>query len=118
MGPQDVYPVVCPDGQSGPQWHGTRISVVLERGPTALSRVFALLCTVDLVPTTTSSAQEGNESIRLDLEFESVAQNRVDLLLRKLAQLVECLGVTHSHGGQHRLSGQGGATYGQGEAVL
>jgi len=105
MGPQDVYPVVCPDGQSGPQWQGARIRVVLECGPTALSRVFALLCTVDLVPTTTSSAQEGNEAIRLEMEFASVAQNRVDLLLRKLAQLVECLGVTHSHRGEWQLSG-------------
>lgn len=93
MGPQDVYAVFRPDGRSSPELSEARISVLLECGPTALSRAFALLCTMNLVPAAARSALAGEEAIRLDLVFESVPQGRIDLLVRKLAQLVECLDV-------------------------
>lgn len=87
-----------PGGRRDPEPSAARIRVLLEHGPSALSRVFDLLCTLQLVPAAIS-ALAGADAIRLDLAFEAAPPERLDLLQRKLAQLVECLGVTHSSSG-------------------
>ena len=47
MGPQDVYAVFLQGGHASTELADARISVLLEFGPTALSRAFALLCTIN-----------------------------------------------------------------------
>ncbi|MGD2130300.1 MAG: hypothetical protein PVJ33_09570 [Lysobacterales bacterium] len=91
-GQQDVY--AEPRGSnSGGELPDAIVTVRLERSPTALSRAFALMCTLGLVPTSASSALDGDEAIRLDLHFVAAPAGRIDLLRRKLAQLIECLEV-------------------------
>jgi hypothetical protein len=72
------------------------ITLLLERCPSSLARVFALLCTMTLIPTSSCCAEIGEDIVRLDLFFESVRTDRYDLLLRKLALLIECQEMTSS----------------------
>ena len=76
----------------------TAVSLQLEHSPTALARVSAILCTVGLVPASMSAQAVGDEVLQLDLCFRDAAARRVDLLLRKLAQLVECIELRHAPG--------------------
>lgn len=93
--PQDVYADESADGRPSAWLPEAGITLMLERTPAALARVYALLCTVDLVPAASCSASCGEDVIRLDLAFESVPGSRFDRLLRKLAQLTECLELDH-----------------------
>jgi hypothetical protein len=90
---QDVYAAGWPGfGAQAPLADGG-VTVLLERCPGALARAFALLCTLDLVPAVSSGTCSGEDAIRLDLHFDSIPGNRLDLLLRKFGQLTECLEV-------------------------
>jgi hypothetical protein len=91
-GQQDVCAV--PGGtDAGGVLPDSIVTVFLERCPTALSRAFGLMCTLDLVPASASTALADEDAIRLDLHFVSAPVGRIDLLRRKLAQLIECLEV-------------------------
>ena len=74
----------------------TAVSLRLERSPVALARVYSILCTLGLVPTTMSGRAAGPDELQLDLDFQGAAAGRVDLLLRKLAQLVDCIEIQHA----------------------
>ena len=91
-GQQDVY-AEHRGADSGMELPDAIVTVRLERCPTALSRAFGLMCTLGLVPASASSSLDGDETIRLDLHFVSAPAGRLDLLRRKLAQLIECLEV-------------------------
>jgi len=67
------------------------LCVVLERNPCALARVFSLLATLCLVPQTTSTECLGADAIRLQLNFAPALAGRLDLLIRKVTQLTDCL---------------------------
>ena len=96
--PQGVYSENSLDYRSPAPLPEAGITVMLERTPVALTRVYALLCTVDLMPVASCSVDCGEDVIRLDLTFESVPGSRFGMLVRKLAQLTECLEVKHRSG--------------------
>ena len=84
-----AFPAVTQTSEAG-------ITLLLERCPSALARVFALLCTLTLIPTSSCCAEIDEDLIRLDIFFESVRSDRYDLLLRKLELLIECQEMTSS----------------------
>ena len=72
------------------------LTIVLEQTPAALARVYSVLCLMNLVPDSFNGSQEGDGAIRIDFTFGSVTGRRLDLLIRKLAQLTECLEVAET----------------------
>ena len=94
--PQDVYAERSPLAGVPALLPEAGVTVMLECTSAALARVYALLCTVDLVPAASCAALCGEDAIRLDLAFESVPGSRLEMLVRKLAQLTECLEVNHT----------------------
>jgi len=72
------------------------LTVVLERNPAALARVYSVLCLMNLVPESFGGTQVGDDLIRLDFSFGPEPERRIDLLTRKLAQLTECLEVAET----------------------
>ena len=96
-GQQDVY--ASPSSGAGPRGPAgatadTELTVLLERGPGALLRVFGVLCTFELVPEHTASGVDGPDMIRVAFRFAGLSPARCDLLARKLAQLTECIDVS------------------------
>jgi hypothetical protein len=92
-GPQDVYASAPPEAHP-PLWYAeVGATILLERCPTALARVFATLCTLDLVPAAACAVAGGEGEIRLDLVFEHLSQHHLEILRRKIAQLTECLDI-------------------------
>lgn len=81
------------DASEAPGGSAATLSVVLERSPAALARVYSILCLMNLVPESFAGTPVGEELIRLDFEFGPEPDRRIDLLTRKLAQLTECLEV-------------------------
>lgn len=72
------------------------LTVVLERSPAALARVYSVLCLMNLVPDSFGGTQVGDDLMRLDFRFGPEPDRRIDLLTRKLAQLTECLDVAET----------------------
>lgn len=66
------------------------LTVLLERLPGALLRVFGVLCAFDLVPDRSLSRSVGPDAIRVVCHFRDLPGHRLDLLVRKLRQLTEC----------------------------
>ena len=91
---QDVYATGWPEFSADLPLLATGMVVLLEPGPGALARVFALLGTLGLVPVAASSSLTAGDAIRLDLQFDEASAGRLDLLRRKLTQLVDCLDLT------------------------
>ncbi len=100
--PQDVYADESVDGGATARLSAAGITLILDRTPAALARVYGLLCTVDLLPVASCCVYCDDDSVRLDLAFESVSGSRFERLVRKLAQLTECLEVRHTS--SHRVA--------------
>ena len=96
-GQEDVYSVHTTEHAPEASLVQVEITVLLERFPGALARVFALLCLFELVPQFArvgpSHGSGSDDDIRLDLGFDQLQPDRMDLLLRKIRQLTECLEV-------------------------
>lgn len=93
-GQEDVYSVHTTEHALVAELQQVRLVVMLERFPGALARVFALLCLFELIPLSTSTELCADDAIRVELHFPHLPPDRLDLLVRKLNQLTECLGVT------------------------
>lgn len=96
-GQEDVYSVHTTEHAPEASLAQVQIIILLERFPGALARVFALLCLFELVPqfarVTPSHGGGKEDDIRLELGFEQLQPDRLDLLTRKIRQLTECLEV-------------------------
>lgn len=92
-GQEDVYSAHTTE--HAPQRSLTQVEVVvlLERFPGALARLFALLCLFGLVPVSMQCTQCAEDEQRLQLCFDQIQPDRLNLLLRKISQLTECLDV-------------------------
>jgi hypothetical protein len=84
------------DAGVAPGGSAATLTVVLERSPAALARVYSVLCLMNLVPESFGGTQVGDDLIRLDFSFGPEPERRIDLLTRKLAQLTECLEVAET----------------------
>ncbi|MEJ8568674.1 hypothetical protein [Elongatibacter sediminis] len=92
-GQQDVYDAgVALDRVASPCAADSEVelTVLLERLPGALLRVFGVLCTFELVPERSLSQCAGPDAIRVVFHFRDLPGHRLDLLVRKLRQLTEC----------------------------
>jgi hypothetical protein len=92
-GQEDVYSVHTTEHAPVADLERAELVVLLERFPGALARVFALLCLFELVPLSSRTGLDDVDAIRLELQFSHLPPDRLDLLVRKLNQLTECLGV-------------------------
>ena len=92
-GQEDVYSVHTTEHAPETDLAHAQLVVMLERFPGALARAFALLCLFELVPLASRTELCDDDTIRLELQFTHLPPDRLDLLLRKLNQLTECLGV-------------------------
>ena len=72
------------------------LTIVLEQTPAALARVYSVLCLMNLVPDSFNGSQVGDGAVRIDFTFGSIEDRRLDLLIRKLWQLTECLEVAET----------------------
>ena len=92
-GQEDVYSAHVNEHPPTAGLHQVEICVVLERFTGSLARVFALLCLFELVPLSSRTELCDDDAIRLELHFSHLPPDRLDLLLRKISQLTECLTV-------------------------
>ncbi len=92
-GQEDVYSVHTTGPVPQAPLAQVEITILLERFPGALARVFALLCLFELVPQFARVIPWNTDDIRLDLGFDRLQPERLDLLTRKICQLTECLEV-------------------------
>lgn len=92
-GQEDVYSVHTNGHATVAGLQQVHLVVTLERFPGALARVFALLCLFELIPRSTRTELCAEEIIRVELQFAQLQPDRLDLLVRKLNQLTECLAV-------------------------
>jgi hypothetical protein len=92
-GQEDVYSVHTTGHAIVAELQQVHLVVTLERFPGALARVFALLCLFELIPRSTRTELCAEEVIRVELHFSQLQPDRLDLLVRKLNQLTECLAV-------------------------
>ena len=88
---REIYAAGQPDDCTTRSAGAASLCVVLERNPCALARVFSLLATLCLEPQTTSTECLGADAIRVQLNFAPVLAGRLDLLIRKVTQLTDCL---------------------------
>lgn len=95
-GQEDVYSVHTTEHAAMVELQQVQLVVMLERFPGALARVFALLCLFELIPLATRTELCDDDAIRVELQFSHLPPDRLDLLVRKLNQLTECLGVVES----------------------
>lgn len=72
------------------------LTIVLDRSPAALARVYSVLCLMNLLPESFGGSQLGDDLMRLDFAFGPQPDRRIDLLTRKLAQLTECMEVAET----------------------
>jgi len=107
-GQEDVYSVHTTEHAPRAALAQVEITVLLERFPGALARVFALLCLFELVPqfarVEPSKGSGCEDDIRLDLGFGPLQPDRLDLLTRKIRQLTECLEVYEADSGSTGMS--------------
>ena len=92
-GQEDVYSVHTTEHAPAAELSRAQVVVLLERFPGALARLYALLCLFELVPLKSHTELCGADEIRVELQFSHLPPDRLDLLLRKLRQLTECLEV-------------------------
>lgn len=92
-GQEDVYSVHITEHPPVADLYQVKINVLLERFTGSLARVFALLCLFELVPVTSRTELCDDDAIHLELHFSHLPPDRLDLLLRKISQLTECLTV-------------------------
>jgi len=99
-GQEDVYSVHTTEHAPEASLAQVEITILLERFPGALARVFALLCLFELVPqfvrVMPSKLRGTDDDIRLELGFDELQPGRLDLLIRKIRQLTECLEIHQS----------------------
>lgn len=93
-GQEDVYSVQTTEHAVVADLQQVQLVVLLERFPGALARVFALLCLFELIPLATRTELCEDDAIRVELQFLHLPPDRLDLLIRKLNQLTECLDVS------------------------
>lgn len=68
--------------------------IVSEATPVSLSRLFAVVTTMNLLPDRAEHSLGEDGTAMLDLEFVDVCPRQFDLLMRKSAQLTETLSVS------------------------
>jgi len=102
-GQEDVYSVHTTEHAPKVSLARVDITVLLERFPGALARVFALLCMFELIPRFVQATACNVDDIRLELGFDQLQPDRLDLLIRKIRQLTECLEVYNSDTGSMNL---------------
>lgn len=95
-GQDDVYGLSQSTSSSPHAVSTANLVVHIEQSPTALARIFSLLCTFSLVPATISLSKSFGECNSLSLSFENIHRDRIDLLRRKMSQLTETLDIEHS----------------------
>ena len=95
-GQDDVYSVPTTGHAPKPSLARVEVVVLLEQFPGALARVFALLCLFELVPVAMQCVQWAEDELHLQLHFDQIKRDRLNLLLRKICQLTECLEVYES----------------------
>jgi hypothetical protein len=95
-GQEDVYSVHTTEHAEVDDLQQVQLVVLLEQFPGALARVFALLCLFELIPLSTRTDLCADDAIRVELQFSHLPPDRLDLLVRKLHQLTECLEVVES----------------------
>jgi hypothetical protein len=95
-GQEDVYSVHTTEHSAVAALEQVHLVVLLERFPGALARVFALLCLFELIPLAARTELCADDAIRLELRFSHLPPDRLDLLVRKINQLTECLGVVEN----------------------
>jgi hypothetical protein len=95
-GQDDVYAGFHPVADADPGVCQVEVTIVLERCPAALARLFALLAVLDLTPERSRSVQSGADAISLALTFGAAEPRKIDLLQRKALQLTECFDVSHT----------------------
>jgi len=105
-GQEDVYSVHTTEHPPEASLAKVEITVLLERFPGALARVFALLCLFELIPRFAQATACNVDDIRLELGFDQLQPDRLDLLIRKIRQLTECLEVYNSGTGPVEFWGQ------------
>lgn len=92
-GQADVYsqtPQIATDEAATPgTTHSIHLSV--EYSPLALTRVFGLIGTVSMVPVLSRTRSRDDEVIDILLEFSEADPRKLDLLCRKLGQLLETI---------------------------
>ncbi len=98
-GQEDVYSVHTTGHAPEAALASVDITIFLERFPGSLARVFALLCLFELVPRLAQVTPCNADDIRLELRFDQLQADRLNLLIRKIRQLTECLDVYSSDPG-------------------
>lgn len=92
-GEDDVYA----SSQRGYRWNSGcgphDIRIVSEAVPTALPRLFGLLSGLSVMPESTSSLLQGDNTVILSIHFDRIAPSTIDLLRRKILQLPETVEV-------------------------
>jgi hypothetical protein len=101
-GQEDVYSVHTTEHLPTAALARVEVVVLLERFPGALARLFALLCLFELVPLASRTELCEEEAIRVELQFSHLPPDRLDLLLRKIRQLTECLDIRSTQHSQLR----------------
>lgn len=102
-GQEDVYSVHTTEHAPMADLEQASLVVLLERFPGALARVFALLCLFELIPLSTRTELCDDDAMRVELRFSHLPPDRLDLLVRKLNQLTECLSVVENDAAAARL---------------
>ena len=85
----DVYADLSRDRRQIPAVADYELLIVSDAVPTALARIFGLLSSLSIVPLSTSSSFQRENTITLTLHFEGVHPSTMDLLQRKISQLTE-----------------------------
>ena len=72
------------------------IRVVAENSPLTLARIYGLLATLTIVPSTSRSVVVSVDELAVEFEFCDVPYSSIDRLCRKLAQTSEIVAVSPS----------------------
>ncbi|RLA51330.1 MAG: hypothetical protein DRR42_10650 [Gammaproteobacteria bacterium] len=92
-GEEDVYANVQSDSQSDFDTTHHEIRVISDPMPTALARIFGLLSTMSVIPSSSTSSLNADGTIKLKLHLSNVAPLKIDLLRRKICQLTDTVTV-------------------------
>lgn len=67
------------------------ISVIVEKSPLSLARVYGFLATLNTVPLSTRSTLQGDDAMVINLSFVDIDAITADRICRKVSQLTEMI---------------------------
>ena len=85
------------DIESDPVLQTVELQIVCEAVPTALAKIFGVMCTLNIVPDRAASTMTIDNCVTLSLSFVDTQSSIMDMLQRKISQLTETVTISSAN---------------------